>query len=124
MLVSLNQSTPSRPQAMHEITYARRPADGWTRITRAADAYGLLKLLVLVIGAVLWRASPLYAVGIVFALPLLYGVIAFAVWSLHAALGGWHRREDVDWHDAQPRPHLGRPSWERKPNDAGRRLGR
>jgi hypothetical protein len=83
----------------------------WTRLAHAADAASLAYLLVLGMAFVTERASAFEALGVVFAVPIyLAGIVCVARWTRIATGGG---------PTVRPRPHLGRPSWER-PGDERR----
>ena len=84
----------------------------WSRAMRAGDAASLAYLLVLVVLLASRRASAIEALGIVFAVPIyLAGVVCVARWIDFALTG----RPARPLQETQaPRPHLGRPSWERQ----------
>ncbi len=60
----------------------------WLRVRRAIDAVSVIKLLICALAFVVWRGSPLFALGSAFAAPI---VLAITVWigrELHFALTG------------------------------------
>ena len=60
----------------------------WSRVRRAIDAASLAKLLVCALAFVLWQASPLFALGAVFGVPIVLAVIVWIGRELHFALTG------------------------------------
>jgi hypothetical protein len=103
----------------------RHTLDPWARVRRAADAFTAVKFLGAVAAFFIWRASPLYALGIVLALPLVAALGLLILRWLHAALTGdnvgfWA----IDPKYRAPSERLGRPSWERQPNASIERAAR
>ena len=75
----------------------------WSRIAYVLDALGLMKLTAAAVLFVLFDGSPLFALGIVFAAPVIAACVALTARLLHQAATG--RRIDALFSTReQPRP--------------------
>lgn len=61
---------------------------GWLRVRSAIDAVSLTKLLIVSLVFVLWRGSPLFALGAAFVMPILLAILVWIGRALYFALTG------------------------------------
>lgn len=60
----------------------------WLRVRSAIDAVSLTKLLIFTVVFVVWRGSPLFALGAAFAMPIVLAVLVWIGRALYFALTG------------------------------------
>jgi hypothetical protein len=95
--------------------------DRWSRLHRALDALSLTQLLGTVAAFLVWRGSPLYALGVVLALPVVAaaGVLVLR-WLYTALTGRTVGFGALDPRYRAPRELLGKPLGERVSRDVVR----
>ena len=76
------------------------------RVRSAIDAVSLTKLLICALVFVVWRGSPLFALGGAFAAPIVLAMLVWIGRGLHFALTGRV--------PGAPPARLGQPLWQRR----------
>lgn len=60
----------------------------WHRIRSAIDAVSVARLLIFAVAFVVWRGSPLFALGATFAMPIVLALLVWIGRALYFALTG------------------------------------